>query len=278
MYILVFNIIAILFLSFAAILPVILGSGMAADFWRMAWPMGLIVILALVAMNVYFLVNRRLFTFLKKEDWPALAEYLGKKIFKDGKFVSRDIRLLLYSYIVTGDIKSAAMLEERVAAAKPDLLEKYALLFGAARMLGGSDQVNALSSVGFFKDRLDKGAVADSEWLRWYYGFALSLAGLYEEARAVFGELTSGAKDGIVTGLSSFFLAEVLGGRSGGFAAGENTGSRDMAEEGALRVRRELKSLDIWNTRAAKITTEVYGAIIRKNIGEAGEWIFKGCM
>jgi hypothetical protein len=241
---------------------------MTAEFWRLAWPAGLILVLFLVGMNAYFLVNRRLFDLLKKENWPALADYLGEKVYKEGKYSSRNVRLLAHAYIVSGNFEGAARLEEKAASAKPALLDEFALLFGVARILGG----NAPASAEFFKDRLEKGNVSSGEWFRWYYGFSLLLARSLDQAQAVFGELAAGAKDTVVAGLSAYFLSDVLGKPANAATSAE---SLARAEEAAGRVRGEIKTLKNWEKKAAKVTTEVHGAVIRKYIKEAGEWLFK---
>ena len=285
MHIIILNIIAVLLLSAAVVFPVmILGTGLTADFWLAVWPAGVVTVLALGGMNAYFIKNWRLFSLLKKEDWPALADYLEKKVCKEGKYTSRNIRLLTHSYIVLGDFESTARLENNVALAKPALLEEYALVFGAARILGGN------TAVDFFKDRLGKGGdgtrpqsgrgsqsghqpqsghwLQSRHWLRWYYGFSLILARSLDEAQAVFVELAAEAKDTVVAGLSAYFLSEVLGkGRAECVA---------RAKEVAGRVRKDVKSLDVWNTTAAKLEKEVHGVIIKRYIDEAGQWLFKG--
>jgi hypothetical protein len=269
MYIIILNIIAVFFLSAAIVFPAIfLGTGLTADFWRAVWPMALLTVLALAGMNVYFFKNRRLFSLLKKEDWPALADYLEKRIYKDGKYSSRDVRLLVHSYIVLGNFDATVRLENKIAPEKPALLDELALMFGAARVLGG----NKPAAVEFFKDRLEKGNVPDGEWFRWFYGFSLFLAGSSGQAQAVFGELAAEAKDVIVTGLSAYFLSEHLGDRPADTSA--VAGNLSRAKEGAGRVRKGTGSLAQWGKRAAKVTTEMHGAIIRKYIADAGEWIF----
>jgi hypothetical protein len=213
-------------------------------------------------MNVYFFRNLRLFSLLKKEDWPALANYLEKRIYTDGKYSARDVRLLAHSYIVLGDFDAAARLEQNLATSKPALLDEFALMFGCARVLGG----NIPAAVEFFNDRLKKGNVSNDEWFRWYYGFSLSLTGSTEQAQAVFGELAAGAKDATVIGLSAYFLSEILGIRP----------ADNRAEEGVGRARKGIVSIEEWKKKAAKVETAVHGAIIRKYIAEAGEWLFKG--
>jgi hypothetical protein len=163
-----------------------------------------------------------------------------------------------------GDFEGARQLENKVAAAKPALLENNALIFGAARILGG----DAASAAGFFLARLEKGKGGkfprgvDPEWLRWYYGFSLAIAKFFDKAQAVFAELAADAEDPLASGLSAFFLSEVLG-------------KPDLAVEGADRARKAVKNIEGWKKRAAKLEAEVHGAIIRKHIDEAGMWLFK---
>jgi len=270
MHIFILNIIAVLFLSVSVVVPVvILGTGLSVEILRTVWPAGLVTVLALCGMNGYFLKNRRLFSLLKREDWPALADYLEKKVYKDGKYSSRNIRLLAHSYLVLGDFDGALRLENNTARTKPALVDEFALVFGAARILGGNSD-----AAGFFKEKAEKGkAGKDGEWLRWYYGFSLILARSFDQARTAFADLAAGAKDPIVTGLSAYFLSEILGNQAAN--AGEKEQCLTPAEGGAGRVREGIKSLTQWKAKASKLETQVHGVIIRKYIADAGEWLFK---
>ena len=269
MHIVIINIIAVLFLSASVAIPLaVLGPGMR-DYLSAVWPMVVITFLALGGINAYFLMNRRLISLLKKEDWPALTEFLEKKIFTDGKYSLRNTRLLIHSYLLLEDFSGVARLEEKTAAANPALLNELALAFGAARLIGRNP-----SSVDFFKDRLEKGGGKysdDNEWLLLFYGFSLFVTALHDRAKTVFAETIVHAKNGIVIGLSAFFLSEAVGKRI--------TLDADccaIVNGGAEKARNTIKSLEIWRKKAAKIETEIYGTVIRKSISDAGEWLFKG--
>jgi len=270
MYILIINIIAVLFLSVAVIFPAVFFiPNLSAEFLRSVWPMAVLAVLALACMNIYFFKNRRLFDLLKREDWPALADYLEKKVYKDGKFSTRNVKLLAHSYFVLGDFSAVARLEDKTTAVKPVLLDEFALIFGSARLLGG----NSADAAEFFKTRLENGKINNSQrkqWLCWFYGFSLLISGSYDKARVVFGELVLNANDGIITGLSAYILSETLGKRP---LANEEC--QNQAKKGVEKVWMEIKTLDIWKRKAEKVQTEIHGAVIKNKITEAGEWLFK---
>jgi hypothetical protein len=262
----VFNIIIIFFLSVFALLPVmIFGSEMTGYFFQTAWPLALVLVLALVALNVFFLTHRRLFMLLEREDWPALVDYLERKIFRGGHYSARHVRLLLNSYLVMSDFPGVLRLENKVAIAKPAVLEANALIFGAARILGGDSK----GAAEFFQLRLEKGKAKNSQWIRWYYGFSLVLAKSFDKAEAVFKALVPAADDALITGLSAYFLSQTLQKHSV-----NREECRALAEEGRDRVKKALGGMGGWRKEAVKIEAEVYAAIIKKYIDEAGSWLF----
>jgi hypothetical protein len=266
--VLIFNIIIIFFLSAVALIPFFsFGPDFAAMFWRSAWPLAVILFVSLTALNVFFLLNRRLFMLLEREDWPALVDYLEQKILYKGRYVPRQVRLLINSYLVMSDSAAVLRLENKVAIAKPALLEANALMFGSARILGGDPK----SAATFFRLRLEKGKVRDNQWLRWYCGFSEILAGLFDKAETEFKDLAAASPDALVAGLSAYFLSGTLLHHSSYPAQ-----CRTIAAESRERVVKALKNAEGWKKEAAKIETEVYAAIIKKYIDEAGIWLFKG--
>jgi uncharacterized membrane protein len=73
----IFNTSIVFFLLAAGLLPLfVMGPGFAGDFWASAWPLGLILLGALVGLNVFYFSRKRLYYLLEREDWPALQEYL----------------------------------------------------------------------------------------------------------------------------------------------------------------------------------------------------------
>ncbi|MDR2477579.1 MAG: hypothetical protein LBD18_07330 [Treponema sp.] len=262
-----FNILIIFVLSFVAVLPfAVFGMDMTAAFWQSAWPLALVLIASLAGLNSFFLMNRRLFMLLEREDWPALTEYLENKIYHKGYYASRHVRLLLNSYLVLSDFGGALQLENKVAIAKPALLDANAIIFGAARILGG----DARAAADFFQLRLEKGKIKEAQWLRWYYGFSLVLARLFDRAEEEFRALVLSSNEPLITGLSAFFLSGTLLKYSVNQAE-----CRSLAVKGRERVVKALKNGEGWKRQAARIETEVHAAIIKKYIDEAGAWLFK---
>ena len=262
----IFNIIIVVFLVIVCFLPFfMLGSGFALVFWRSGWPLILILVVALVFLNAFFLSRRRLYRLLEREDWPALADYLESVVIRRGRYASRLVRLLANTYLVMSDSASVINLEARVAAARPALLEANALVFGAARILGG----DITGAVKFFAARLEKARGRDREWIRWYYGFSRLLDRQFEAAAEEFSALALSSSDALVAGLSSYFLDSTLR---------KNTDRGEechrIAGEGADRIRKIIKNTAGWEKEAAKIATEVHAALLRRHIGEAGIWLF----
>lgn len=264
--VIIFNIFIVLVLSSVALAPNLLfAPDLAKKFLVSAWPLAGILTLSLIALNVFFLFNRRLFTLLEREDWPALVDYLERKIFRGGHYSARHIRLLVNSYLVMSDSAAVQKLENKVAIAKPALLTENALLFGAARILGGDSK----GAADFFQMRLAKGKLKNSRWIRWYYGFSLVLAGAFDKAEAEFKTLVTVTDESLLAGLSAYFLSGTL------LKYSVNRDEcRALAEEGRERVRKALKGIGGWRREAARFETEVYAAIIKKYIDEAGAWLF----
>jgi hypothetical protein len=264
----IFNIIIVVFLVIVCLLPgIMLGPDLVLAFWRSGWPLALMLVLALVFLNVFFLARRRLYRLLEREDWPALADYLESVVIRRGRYSPHLVRLLVNTYLVMSDSAAVINFEARVAAARPALLETNALVFGAARILGG----DTAGAVKFFASRLEKAKGRDREWIRWYYGFSLLLDRRFEEAAEEFRALAVSSSDALITGLSSFFLDGTLRKNTGN---GEDC--RRIAREGADRVRKTIKDGGEWEKEAAKIETEVHVALLRRYIGEAGTWLFGG--
>jgi hypothetical protein len=173
----------------------------------MVWPLALLLFLILCGWNVFYVTNRRLFSLLEREDWPALAEHLEQRIFRRGRYFSPLVRLLANSYLVLSDFAAVQALENKTAIAKPALVAENALVFGAARILSK----NYGAAARFFAEQIgqDKGKNAGvKHWLEWYHGFALFLDGQYAPAAEEFKALALSSADALITALAAFFLAE----------------------------------------------------------------------
>jgi hypothetical protein len=236
-------------------------------FWVSGWPLLLVLVLALAALNIFYFSRRRLYYLLEREDWPALQDYLEQQVLSRGHYTPRMVQLLANTCLVMSDSAGVMTLENKTAIAKPALIEANALVFGAARILGG----DISGAVNFFSLRLEKGKIKDTQWVRWYYGFSLLLDRQFEKAAAEFKTLAAESSDAVITGRSAYFLGDTLWKKT------ENgQDCRTKAREGRERVMRFIKTIDGWNREVVKIETEVHAVIIKKYISKAGVWLFGG--
>ena len=276
--IILFNTIILSFFLLIFFLPVFfLGLAFLQGFWRSAWPLAAVIVIILLGLDAYFLANRRFFVLLEREDWPAIALLLEKRVLKQGRYSSHRVKLLGNAYLVLSDTNSALRLEHSCAMAKPSLLETHGLLFGAARVLGN----DFTGAARFFQERLAHAAHAgglrtserkgDLQWLKWYYGFSMLLDRKYREAVECFTDVALTATLGIPIGLASYFLAETLD----RFLIQERDDIRAVAVEGKERARRMLKTKDDWTREALKHQTEVYIVVLTRFIREAAEWLYE---
>ncbi|MDR2069450.1 MAG: hypothetical protein LBP71_06235 [Spirochaetaceae bacterium] len=245
---------------------VILQSWALGDYWSIIWPVVLFLIIVLIALNSFYFINRRFLQLLEREDWPALVRYLEQRIFKEGRYTSRLVRLLANAYLILSDSSSVVSMENKVAIVKPALVDANALIFGTARILNR----DIGGAVTFFSTRLNSAKTESAHWVHWYYGFSLLLDRQFSAAGDQFKALAAESKDGIITGLSSFFLAENLGRavpqRSLEFTA--------AAMEGRNRLKKTFPSADAWNREVKKILNEVYTVVLSKYINETTVWLF----
>jgi hypothetical protein len=261
-----FNILIIFFLLVIIVTSVTLLGASASKFWVSGWPLVLILLASLIGLNVFFLLNRRLFLLLEREDWPALVDYLERQVYERGRYSSRLVRLLANSYVILSDSAGVLRLEKKISLSKPALLDSNALVFGAAHILGGSPA----GAAAFFSARLENGRPREPQWVRMFYGFSLLLSRVFDKAETEFRTLALSSDDAIITGLSAWFLSETLG----KFSANPKD-CRAVAEQGRLRLRQRLKKVTDWRKEAAKIETGIHAAVFKKYIEQSEEWLFQ---
>jgi hypothetical protein len=241
------------------------GPDYMADFRYAFLPLTLVLLLFLLGFNGFYLLNRGLFTLLEREDWPALVDYLERRVIQRGRYSRRLVRLLANSYLVMSDSRGLLNLENKLALAKPALLEENALIFGAARILAG----DSAGASGFFRTRLDKEKAKNLQWIRWYYGFSRLLSGNFGEAEAEFKALAASSPDALVTGRSAYVLGVTLP---------KYSEDRDeclrSAAEGERRVKKAIRGIAGWNREMARVETDAHAVIIRKYIDQAGARLY----
>jgi len=265
---LIFNILIVFLLLVIIVMPVFfIGPGFMQKFWITGWPMLLVLCVIMLVINVFFLSNRRLFKLLEREDWPALVDYLEHRVVDKNRYSSRLVKLLANSYLIMSDSAGVLRLEKKLSAEKPVFIEKNALIFGAARILGG----DSIGAADFFHTRIEKNSGKNSLWIRWYYGFSLLLSKAFVKAETEFKALAEVCDDAVITGLSAWFLSDALLKHSKNKKECES-----IAAQGRMKIVKMFKKSERWEKEAAKIETEIHGAIIKKYIDEAEKWLFMG--
>jgi hypothetical protein len=273
-----FNFMILIFLFILFFMPfMILGENFflarGAFLIQSLWPLAAILVTVLIILDIYYFSNRELFRLLEREDWPALAEYLETRLPRRS-YPGYLVRLYVNTCLVLSDSGTVMNLENKLALVKPALVERNALLFGTARILG-KDYTGALR---FFAahDRPRKGGgfpgffsgnrARQGQWLAWYHGFSLLLDRRFGEAAEKFRLLAAEAADPVTAGLAAWFLADNL--------SPVVEGSREAALAARDRIRSSLVRRKDWDGEIVKTETEIYAAILRTYIDEAGNWIY----
>jgi hypothetical protein len=273
-----FNILLLIFFFFIILSPTLFlrnYSSIAVDqgfslfslFWRFSWVLMVILACIMAGFDVFYLRNRRLYALLEKEDWPALVTYLEDRVIRQGKYIPRLVRLLANTYLVLSDSPAVMSLENKVTMAKPSLIDDNALVFGTARALGR----DFAGAVRFFEARLDSVKPRQRQWVCWYLGFSLLLSRQYDKAAEEFSRLAAVSNDGIITGLSAYFLSTI----SKKCAPEKVDPIIDAAIKGRERVLKALPAHKNWIKEIGRINTEIHIAVLSQHTKEAGKWLYK---
>ena len=265
--IIVFSIIIIIIILATALLPLLMaGPEFAVNLQQLILPLLIFITLILICISLFFIINYRLFSLLEREDWPALSFYLEQKIYVNGRYSAQNVRLLASSYLVTSDYSSVLKLEGKAMLAKPSVVDKNVLIFGAARILSGDQKDAAI----FFNKYIEKGNNRNKQWIHWFFGFSQLLDGVFSIAEQEFSSLAVSSDNALITGLSAYFLSISVLKHSK-----KPEECRFIIENSRGRVVKALKSIKNWIIEVDRSANEIHVAIIKKYIDEAGKWIFQ---
>jgi hypothetical protein len=262
-----FNVVILTAFLFVFFLPVfLLGAGSTLAFWKDNWYLACLFLALLGGLNAFFLLNRKTFMLVEREDWGALSAHLVALMFPKGRFRAGRIRLLVNAYLLQSDIAGIERLEAELAAKKPALLRRNALLFGVTRLLRNKSE----EAEAFFAAYLDSKDVESRAWLRFDYGFSLVLQKRAGEALPYLEEGTR-ARDPVLCLLSAYLLGSV-----GAAAAGDEAerASRVAAAEAARERLRKRYSSAAWSKEVDRAKSEVHIVILSRLIDDAGRWLY----
>ncbi len=179
-----------------------LGGDWSSLFWSRNWPIALVFLAALGAVDAYFLLNWRLFEGLEREDWTSVAGFLEKRIYRRGWVSPMRVRLLLNTYLVTSNTESIRALETFLRGRKPRLIGQFSLQFGIPYLLSKDPK----EPEAFFRDLLSSRKVSDRDWVRWNHAFSLMQMKSADQASAELASLAQTGRDPVLQLLSLYLL------------------------------------------------------------------------
>lgn len=254
---------AVILVSFALILfmpAFVLGWEYTRIFWGSNWPVGLVFLIVLAALNAYFVYNWRVFSLLEQEDWKSLVDYLEKEILEKKRVGSQRLRILINAYVVTGAIDRIGALEGFLRERRAKLVGKLAVELGLPHLLS-NDADRMLAYFGEMKERSDAGSPV---WIRWCYAFALMSATRFDEAKAELVSVLEEARDPLLRALCAHMLEP--------FGSGDEAiASRVGAARAELRSR---YTRDRMNRELERQRQNLQVLFLATRIEEARDWVF----
>jgi hypothetical protein len=169
------------------------------------------------------------------------------------------------AYLLQSDVEGIERLETELAAKKPALLRKHAVLFGVTRLLRN----RSAEAESFFASYLDAKDVESREWLRFDYAFSLILQKRIVDALPYLRE-GAVSKDAVLALLSAYFLGS-LGAAS--VDAEERTVILALSEDTRARLKKRFPGAR-WTKEVERAKNEVHIVILSKLIDDAGAWLF----
>jgi len=240
----------------------LVGGDWFALFWTRNWPIAVVFVVTLGAIDAYFLLNWRLFTALEKEDWASVASFLEDRILRRGRITSGRVRLLLNTYLVTSNTDAILALEAYLAEKRPDLIGTYSLPFGIPHLLAKDSK----DSEGWFRAQLERPVLKARDWVRWNLAFCLLQAQRREEAQRELSDLVDTVSDPVLLLLSMYLLEAV---------ARSATGPHDRAAARREELRRSHTPATIQKA-IEKSSVNIQVVVLARLLRDATEWLFAG--
>jgi len=177
-----FNAVIVAAFLFIFLLPLaLLGRDYFRLFAERNWIAALLFGVTLILINGYFAFNWKLFRLLEREDWPQLTRHLEEASQRRGRLRKGPCRLLVNTYLITGNTTPIGALEARVRRDRPALLKSLALSFGLPYLLRLQEDPEAAAA--YFGALAHEPGASDRGWLVWNLAFSLMRLKKYDEAR-----------------------------------------------------------------------------------------------
>ena len=237
-----------------------LGGDWSSLFWSRNWPIALVFLVALAAVDAYFILNWSLFDGLEREDWTRVAAFLEKRIYERGRVSSMYVRLLLNTYLVTSNLESISALETYLRRRKPALIGRFSLQLSIPHLLAKDPK----EPEAFFRNLLSAKGVSDRDWMKWNHAFSLLQMKSPDEARNELVPLAQSGTDQVLQ-LLSLYLLDVVA------KDDPNLERKISSLRGSLRDRSTPKEMAKTIEKAGNNMEVV---VLSRMLKDAVEWLF----
>jgi hypothetical protein len=259
----IFNV--VIFASFALIflMPAfVLGWEYTSVFWSTNWPVGLVFLLVLAALNAYFVYNWKVFSLLEQEDWESLVDHLEDQIFARKRVTRQRARILINACVVSGRMDRIAELERFLKEHRPRLVPALALELGIPHLLSNE----ASRMLDYYRDAKALPGVRHPGWIRWGYAFALMTDSSFDDARAELTAVLGESRDPLLRALTAHMLEP--------FGVHDEETAR-MVEE-ARSLLRTRSTRDRFDRELERQRQNLQVLFLASRIEQARDWVFGG--
>jgi len=258
---LIFNIVLIFSFAIIYFMPlVMLGWDYTRLFWAKNWYLPVIFVAVIAALNVYFIINWKVFHYLEREDWDALIAHIEDRMYHKGRYREQTVKILLNAYLVKSDIAGIERVEAETSEHKPALLPRLSIWLGIPHLLKNEPS----DMLAYYGRYLETAPGQDRDWIHWNYAFALMLSRKQEEAKSELVGLASRIREPILKLLTLYLLDS--------FAASEDT-VRELVE----KEKKDLKDKNppsSWEGLLDRGRANVQVVVLTKRVKDARNWLF----
>jgi hypothetical protein len=255
----IFNILLISSFLFILCMPFfILGRGYVKTFWAANWYLAAFFLLGFLTVNAYFLLNRKLFSSLERENWPEVREYLENRVYVRNKTSRRTLNILINTYIVLSDIAGLKKLSRHLEEKK----SRHFPFFGLELGIPYFTENNAAGRLAYFEGLLENPNVRRRDWIRWALAFSRMAAGQRERAKDDLAALARETKDPVLLLLAVYLLD----------SCGE-TSAESLAAETRTALRAKYPPA-AWRGLVERSQTNLMVLVLSRLLDEAENWLF----
>jgi hypothetical protein len=258
-----FNIVVFFSFLVVTLMPFfMLGGVYSQGFFKDSWYLFLIFVLAIGSIDIYFIINWKMFSLLESENWDNLVLYLEKSIYEKKNIYRHLVKILANTYLIKSDMTGITKLEEFLRKEKPGLVKKMVIPLSVPGFMDGDPEKMEV----FFGEFINIKGVNNEVWVRFLYSFSLLLNNKRDEAANSFLILCNSKVPAILKLLVIYSLNP--------FVELDNNGKFDCVGVGrkelSLTYKREKMEMEL-----DSIKDNVLVLVLNKFSKEAIDWLYK---